>query len=370
MASTSENTGYFSDVPVKGFVVFPSRGEPAVVARVLDSLLLAETPSWIKDNRFYGLFHILPSDREDLSPTETRMNQMVKKKMLLTGREQMETLIATLKDKDLDRGRIGLDAAGFNPFQAERLSKALPQTRLVDGTQVIMKTRAVKTEEEVARLEKAAKITEAGFDAAERLAGEGVTEKELAVAFRKEVAKEEEAAVKWYYFPGGGRGAVALAPPSDYALKRGDLLQLHAALAYRLYNSDIARGAAVGRPSEKALKVWRAIVAGQERIIDNLKAGAKASDLFRVGVETIRKKGLPEYKRWHTGHGLGLGPDYDLPVLAPGDDTEIEENMVFSVETPYYEIGLGGMNLEDTGVVTKSGFRFFTSHRTELKTYA
>ncbi|MDG6901882.1 MAG: aminopeptidase P family protein [Nitrososphaerota archaeon] len=369
VASTQENAGYFCDVPVKGFVVFPASGEPAVVCRVLDSLVLAETPSWIKDNRFYGLFHILPSDRKDLSPTEGRMNEMVKRKMLLTGREQMDTLIATLKDKSLARGKIGLDAAGFSPFQAEKMSKALPDAKLADGTQAIMKTRAVKTEEEVVRLEKAAKITEAGFDAAERRVREGVTEKELAVGFREEIAKEEEAAIKWYRFPGGGRGAVALAPPSGYALKRGDLLQLHAAVIYRLYNSDIARGAAVGRPAEKALKIWNAIVAGQEKIVDNLKPGAKASDLFKVGVDTIRKRGLPEYERWHTGHGLGLGPDYDLPVLAPGDNTEIEENMVFSIETPYYEIGLGGMNLEDTGVVTKSGFRFFTSHRTELKIY-
>ena len=120
VAASQENTGYFSDVPVKGFVVFPARGEPAVVARVLDSLLLAETPSWIKDYRFYGLFHVQPSDRKDLSPTEARMNEMVMKKMLLTGREQIDTLIATLKDKDLTAGRIGLDAAGLNPYQAER----------------------------------------------------------------------------------------------------------------------------------------------------------------------------------------------------------------------------------------------------------
>ena len=216
---------------------------------------------------------------------------------------------------------------------------------------------------------KAAKTTVAGFDAVDLVGGAGVSERELAVAFRKEIAKEEETAIMWYHIPGGGRGAVALAPTSNYALRRGDLLQLHAAVIYRLFKSDIARGGVVGRPDQRVVRIWYAIVAGQEKIIENLMPGDMASALFKLGVEPIRAKGLSDYRRWHTGHGLGLGPDYDLPTLAPGDESVIEENMVFSVETPYYEIGLGGMNLEDMGVVTKKGFRLFTSHRTELARY-
>jgi Xaa-Pro aminopeptidase len=59
------------------------------------------------------------------------------------------------------------------------------------------------------------------------------------------------------------------------------------------------------------------------------------------------------------GHGVGLevheAPplrDLDYPLLA-GD--------VVTVEPGLYQVGLGGVRVEDTGMVTANGFRNFTS---------
>jgi Xaa-Pro aminopeptidase len=60
-----------------------------------------------------------------------------------------------------------------------------------------------------------------------------------------------------------------------------------------------------------------------------------------------------------TGHGVGLevheAPqlrDLDYPLRA-GD--------VVTVEPGLYQVGLGGVRVEDTGLVTANGFRNFTS---------
>ena len=51
------------------------------------------------------------------------------------------------------------------------------------------------------------------------------------------------------------------------------------------------------------------------------------------------------------GHGIGLQL-YDMPTLAPADRTVLEPGMVLNVELPYYELGFGSMQIEDTLVVT------------------
>ena len=48
---------------------------------------------------------------------------------------------------------------------------------------------------------------------------------------------------------------------------------------------------------------------------------------------------------------------YDYPSIAHGTNTPIVENMTFNLETPYYELGWGGMMIEDTFVMTADGLR-------------
>ena len=60
-----------------------------------------------------------------------------------------------------------------------------------------------------------------------------------------------------------------------------------------------------------------------------------------------------------TGHGVGLDV-HELPNLRP-TDVALEEGDVVTVEPGLYLEGLGGVRVEDTGIVTAGGFRNFTS---------
>jgi Xaa-Pro aminopeptidase len=60
-----------------------------------------------------------------------------------------------------------------------------------------------------------------------------------------------------------------------------------------------------------------------------------------------------------TGHGVGLDV-HELPNLRP-TDVLLEEGDVVTVEPGLYLEGLGGVRVEDTGIVTVTGFRNFTS---------
>jgi Xaa-Pro dipeptidase len=79
----------------------------------------------------------------------------------------------------------------------------------------------------------------------------------------------------------------------------------------------------------------------------------------------VQEAGIRSFGRRGVGHGIGLEV-YDDPILAAGDQTEVEAGMVLSIEVPHYEIGLGGFNLEDTVLVTDEGIERLTTIDREL----
>jgi Xaa-Pro aminopeptidase len=144
----------------------------------------------------------------------------------------------------------------------------------------------------------------------------------------------------------------------NYALKNGDLFFADIGLRHQGYLSDFGRTALIGSPPRRIEKYYDAILRGEEEAIKAVKPGVKASEIFKIAVETVRDEGISHYSRGACGHGIGVG--FDLPLISPGDDTPLEENMVLEIETPYREMGFGGFMLEDTIIVKRGGASFLT----------
>jgi Xaa-Pro aminopeptidase len=64
------------------------------------------------------------------------------------------------------------------------------------------------------------------------------------------------------------------------------------------------------------------------------------------------------------GHGIGLQV-HELPSLGP-TGKELVAGNVITIEPGLYYPGIGGVRLEDIGVVTKKGFRRFTKFPVDL----
>jgi Xaa-Pro aminopeptidase len=80
---------------------------------------------------------------------------------------------------------------------------------------------------------------------------------------------------------------------------------------------------------------------------------------------SVVQKQIPDYRRRHCGHSIGLRP-YDGLLVAADEATVLEANMVLNIEVPYYGIGWGGMQLEDTIVVTEDGWTPLTTMTHDL----
>jgi Xaa-Pro aminopeptidase len=57
---------------------------------------------------------------------------------------------------------------------------------------------------------------------------------------------------------------------------------------------------------------------------------------------------------------LGIG-GYEQPIVVENSDLKMEKDMCFCLETPYYQLGWGGMMVEDTILVTAEGYEPITT---------
>ena len=108
-----------------------------------------------------------------------------------------------------------------------------------------------------------------------------------------------------------------------------------------------------------------------DRAIGLLSEGVNGRDVHRAvcrvlvdrgfGTATDGFAGDPAAPRMihSTGHGVGLEV-HEAPALRDLDCT-LQDGDVVTVEPGLYLIGLGGVRVEDTGMVVAGGFRDFTS---------
>ena len=252
------------------------------------------------------------------------------------------------------------------------IKKTLPDLDAIRAEKIFKEIRMVKSNEEIKRIQKAVRITEKAWKTALEQTREGMTEIEFEKIYQHTILLEGGKILSRMGMYGSpiafGRRTtfVDIAAPSNYKLKRGDIIRIDGGCSYMGYPCDIGRSAVLGQPSEKLLKYWNAIFEGEELAIDMAKHGVKASTIFNPVVEKVRKSGIPHYKRHHTGHGYGI-EGYDPPLISPNDHTPLEEGMVLCFETPYYEVGWGGILHEDVVVITKNEPHYLTTFEGELR---
>ncbi len=152
----------------------------------------------------------------------------------------------------------------------------------------------------------------------------------------------------------GTRAAMPNVQPSATALKRGDVIRFDVGGRYKHYRADVARIAVLGEADRKTSSYCHALHVGVLKALEMIRPGVRASDVFATAVEAVRREGISHYNRSHVGHGIGLD-GYDLPDLTATSQDIIEEGMVMCVETPYYELGWTGLQVEDMVVVRRDG---------------
>lgn len=305
----------------------------------------------------YGGFPPIMSEVDSLDEDDRTL--LKQRSRVELSSDATKALFHAIRESGLSESRVAVDERNFTRRQFADLQREFPKAEFVDGYETFRTIRAVKTAEEIERLRRSAQATEDGLRRAVAIMKEGVSEQELERAFYSGVV-EAGAVPLFAVICSGHRSAHTNTVPSDRKIKAGDIARFDVGSRYLYYSSDLARTYVVGGPTADDELRWNAIVAGQKAAIDVMRPGVTAGHVFRVAVEAARDGGLPRFERHHVGHGIGIDM-YDIPSLTPNNDTQLEEGMVVCVETPYYELGFGGFQVEDAVVIHAGGTEALSS---------
>ncbi|HUW11568.1 MAG TPA: Xaa-Pro peptidase family protein [Anaerolineae bacterium] len=374
VATTLPNIYYLSGLWSSSLALFPLDAQVYAVApreRLAEPVLVVPTgdldtvPDCFPGVRAvnYGCFYREVAEGVDLSAGEARLRDLAIDREPRT--DAIEALSAALEQAALGNKTIGLDERSVDPALASKLQRRFPSMSIRKASSIFKQIRMVKTKDEIDRLRAAVRVTEEAIRRTMLIAEEGTTELQMAKEFERALV-DQGAELIFKLLRIGRHTAFGQARPTDTPLKKGDRIWLDVGCKYEGYSSDIMRTFAFGDVGERARRYYEAILKGQERGLQTAMPGVKAKEVYHATVEQVREAGIPHFRRHNVGHGMGIHL-YDPPMLAPGDETVLEEGMVLNIEPPYYEIGTGALGVEDTFLVTKDGSELLTSISRKLE---
>lgn len=324
----------------------------ALVLGVGELDVLAEYGSSASVLETYGSFVLDCSRSSPLSRLDRRIVQLRSRRSHRSAGEALRTVLRRI---DIEGKPVAFESTGVTPAaRTNLLNDGLAACSATEGFELIREIRQIKTPVEVQRLAEAAAISEAALSEALDAAFAGASEFDASQVFRRH-ALNRRADTLHAVILFGQRGALPDGiSSSDSFLRPGDTIKADVGTRFKTYTSDMGRTAVHGNPATRLKTYYRALAAGHARAREMIRPGAVPSEIFRTAVETVRAEGIPHYKRAHVGHGIGLEV-YEEPMLAPHSARPLEAGMVVNLETPYYELGWAGLQLEDTMHVTAHG---------------
>jgi Xaa-Pro aminopeptidase len=132
------------------------------------------------------------------------------------------------------------------------------------------------------------------------------------------------------------------------------------------YFADITRTVVKGKASDMVRDIYETVLAGQRMALRRVRHGVASRDIHGAILDLFEARGFPTGEAkgrmqgfFHgTGHGLGL-EIHEAPRIAM-NDTRLEAGMVVTVEPGLYYHPVGGVRIEDTVLVTRTGIRNLT----------
>ena len=230
----------------------------------------------------------------------------------------------------------------------------------------LQRMRAVKDDEEIALMRQAQSITDAAFQHMLTFIKPGLTEKEIRTELENFMFSNGADSLAFGSIVASGPNtANPHDVPSDRVVQRGDFVLMDYGAGYCDYRSDMTRTVVVGEPTPEQLDLYALVRRTHEECAAAVHAGVEGNDIFKLSRKIIGDAGYGDYYNHGLGHGVGIDI-HEMPNFNRSMNI-IEAGSVITIEPGVYLPGIGGVRLEDYGVVTEDGYEPFTKSSHELQ---
>jgi len=273
-----------------------------------------------------------------------------------TERHPMDYLSGIIEERGWAKGHVGveMDNYWFSAAAFASLQMHLSNARFKDATGLVNWQRAVKSEQELDYMRRAARIVEAMHTRIVEKIEPGMRKCDL-------VAEIYDAGIRGVDGFGGDYPAIVPLLPSgedasaphltwdDKPMRTGEGTFFEIAGCYKRYHCPLSRTVFLGKPSQKFLDAEKAVLEGLEAGLAQAKVGNVCEDIAKAFFAVLKTHGIVKNNRAGYPIGISYPPDWGERTMSlrSGDRTELKENMTFHFMT--------GLWLEDWGMeITES----------------
>jgi len=232
-----------------------------------------------------------------------------------------------------------------------------PIARLTAVADVVEPLRAVKDEDEIAAIARAAEITDAAL--AQVLPGlaPGMTEKEAAWQIERAMRELGASGTAFDLIVASGpNAALPHARPGERTLRASEPIVVDIGARVDGYASDLTRTVCLGKGTSKFRRIYDLVQRAQEAALRAVQPGRTGKELDSVARDIIREAGYGRRFGHGLGHGVGLAV-HEAPTLSfrERESQPLAAGMVVTIEPGVYLPGWGGVRIEDLVVVREDG---------------
>ena len=295
--------------------------------------------------------------------SDDRINGYADHYVQSTVRHPMQDLASLIHDSGMASARIGveLDNYYYSAKAHLTLMAELPQAELVDANALVNWQRAVKSDEEIALMRKAARISEHVIDGVIERVEPGLRKNELVAQIYHDAVSGLDGIWGDYaaivpLLPSGPDAAAPHLTWDGAPFKSGECTFFELSGCYRRYHTPFCRSVFLGRPPDHLLRAEAALVEGLEAGLDAARAGNQARDIALALAAPLERAGIERGARCGYPVGLSYPPDWGERTISlrPEDETVLEPGMTFHF-MPGLWMDDWGLEITESILITETG---------------